>query len=488
MRQLPIRLADPAAAPARLPAGVDVSEAVLQRLRDACGTVLVDGIDEAGRDWWPLSLIWAAQGRTTARAAAVAVPTSVDEVAAVLAVCNDAQVPLTPVAGRSGVCGAAVPAHGGVLLDLQQLAGIRDVDDTSLLVDVLPGTYGDVFEDELQSRHRLTVGHWPQSMAISTVGGWLACRGAGQFSTRYGKIEDIVAGLDVVLADGRRISTGDQPRQAAGPDLTQLFVGSEGTLGVIVGARLRAHPLPPAERRGAWGFPSFEAGLDAMRRVLRRGATPAVFRLYDAAESKRSFDLDTHVLLALDEGDAILVDAVLHVVGEECGAADQLDDALVDRWMSHRNDVSALEALVSRGYVVDTMEVTGSWSALPAIYEQAAAAMRAVEGTASVTAHQSHSYLDGGCLYFTFAALVDPDAREEYYRSVWDVGTRAVLAAGGSLSHHHGVGLNRSRFLSEALGSAHDTLGAVKQALDPRGILNPGKLGLPSPFGGAPWP
>ncbi len=488
MRELPIGLADPAAAPARLPAGVDVPDAVVQRLRDACATVLVEGIDEAGRDWWPLSLIWAAQGRTTARPAVVAVPTSADEVAAVLAVCNDAQVPLTPAAGRSGVCGAAVPAHGGVLLDLQRLAGVRDVDDASLLVDVLPGTYGNVFEDELRSQHGLTVGHWPQSMAISTVGGWLACRGAGQYSTRYGKIEDIVAGLDVVLADGRRITTGDQPRQAVGPDLTQLFVGSEGTLGVIVGARLRAHPQPPAERRGAWGFPSFEAGLDVMRRVLRRGATPAVFRLYDGAESRRSFDVDSCVLLALDEGDERLVEAVLHIVGEECAAAERLDDSLLDRWLSHRNDVSALEALIGRGYVVDTMEITGSWAALPGIYDRAISSMRAVEGTSSVTAHQSHSYLDGGCLYFTFAGQVDPDAREDYYRDVWDAGARAVLAAGGSLSHHHGVGLNRSRFVAEALGPGFDALVAVKQALDPRGILNPGKLGLPSVFGEVPWP
>jgi alkyldihydroxyacetonephosphate synthase len=194
------------------------------------------------------------------------------------------------------------------------------------------------------------------------------------------------------------------------------------------------------------------------------------------------------VLLALDEGDPRLVDAVLHVVGEECAQAQRLDDALVDRWLTHRNDVSALEALISRGYVVDTMEVTGPWSALPAIYERTVAAMLAVKGTAAASAHQSHSYVDGGCLYFTFGAMVEPDAREDYYRAVWDAGTRAVLEAGGSLSHHHGVGLNRSRFVGEALGPAYDMLVAVKQALDPHGILNPGKLGLPSPFGEVPWP
>ncbi len=485
---VPLPIDDAAAATSRIPAAAPLGDPALRRLRDVCERVVTDDIDEAGRDWWPLSLVWATQGVLPARPGAVARPTTPEQVAAVLQVCHEAQVPVTPAAGRSGVCGGTVPVHGGVLLDLRDLAGVRGVDDASLLVDVLPGTYGDALEDELRGTHGLTVGHWPQSVTISTVGGWLACRGAGQYSTRYGKIEDIVTGLDVALADGTLLRTGDQPRQATGPDLTQLFVGSEGTLGVIVGARLKAHPVPPAERRAAYGFPSFTAGLDAMRRILRRGATPAVLRLYDETESKRSYDLETNVLLVLDEGDPRLVDAVLHVVGEECGQAEPLDVALVERWLGHRNDVSALEALVGRGYVVDTMEVTGSWSALPAIYAEAVAAMLAVEGTAAASAHQSHSYADGGCLYFSVGGVVEPDRREEYYRAVWDAGTRAVLRRGGSLSHHHGVGLNRARFMAEALGPAFGTLAAVKRALDPHGVLNPGKLGLPSPFGEVPWP
>src|SRR6185369_17900344 len=249
-------------------------------------------------------------------------PRSADEVAAVLAVCNADLVPVTAAGGRSGVCGASVPIHGGVVLDLCALSGIVDVDDDSLVLDVLPGTFGEPLEADLRRDHGVTLGHWPQSVAISTVGGWLACRGAGQLSTRYGKIEDMVVGLDVALADGRRVTTGGAPRAAAGPDLTQLFVGSEGTLGVITGARLRLHPAPTAERRDAWGFPSFEAGLDACRRILRRGATPAVLRLYDAIEGERGFQTgEVHPLLVLDEGDAGLVDAVMAVVRDECAEA-----------------------------------------------------------------------------------------------------------------------------------------------------------------------
>jgi alkyldihydroxyacetonephosphate synthase len=470
---------------------VEVDDAVQERLRATGADVSADasGISEASRDWWPLAMIWALADQVTSRASVIARPHSAVEIADVLRVCNDARVPVTAAAGRSGVCGASVPVFGGVLLDVTALAGIVGVDRDSMLVDVLPGTFGDVFEDELRAEHGVTCGHWPQSMALSTVGGWLACRGAGQLSTRYGKIEDIVAGLDVVLADGTQITTGGAPRAAVGPDLTQLFVGSEGTLGVIVASRLRVHPVPPAEIRAAFAFRSFTDGLDAMRRIVQRGARPAVLRLYDAIEADRSYQTgDAHVLLALDEGDGHVVEATRRIIDEECAAADTIDVGLVERWMQHRNDVSALEALITRGYVVDTMEVAASWGALPAVYERATAAIRAVEHTLVASAHQSHSYSDGACLYFTFAGQPPEADREAYYRAAWDAGQRAVLDAGGALSHHHGVGLNRSRFMAVALGAGFGVLQSVKDALDPNGILNPGKLGLASPFGTVPWP
>jgi alkyldihydroxyacetonephosphate synthase len=468
---------------------VAVPDDVVTRLRSVCPSVTTEAPDraEASRDWWPLAMTWALDGEVPALAAAVARPTDHDQVAAVLAICNDSHIPVTAAAGRSGVVGSSVPVHGGVVLDLCGLSGIRSVDDVSLTVDVLAGTFGDHFEAELRSRHAVTSGHWPQSVSLSTVGGWLACRGAGQLSTRYGKIEDMVIGMDVTLADGTSIHTGGNARQAAGPDLNQLFVGSEGTLGVITGARLRVHPVPVHERRAAYAFATFADGLDACRRILRRGATPAVLRLYDDVESARSFGTaKVNVLLVLDEGERAIVDPTMRVVDDECRAGENLGRSLVGRWLKHRNDVSQLEKLISGGLVVDTMEITGPWSKLPAIYTEATSAIRGIEGTLAASAHLSHSYVDGACLYFTFAGKVDPDRRDEYYRAVWDAGTRSVLAWGGSLSHHHGVGLNRSRFMRDALGGGLDVLAAVKQALDPNGILNPGKLGLPSPFGPTP--
>jgi alkyldihydroxyacetonephosphate synthase len=183
-----------------------------------------------------------------------------------------------------------------------------------------------------------------------------------------------------------------------------------------------------------------------------------------------------------------VTEATRRIVDEECAKADRADVAHVETWLQNRNDVSALEALISRGLVVDTMEIAGPWRALPEIYSQTVAAITGVEHTLVASAHQSHSYLDGGCLYFTFAGRPPADGREAYYRAVWDAGQNAVLANGGALSHHHGVGLNRARFVADALGDGFGVLQSVKDALDPNGILNPGKLGFASRFGDIPWP
>ena len=475
----------------RLPDAAPLPDGFVDALTAVCDVVTdIDAVANASRDWWPLSMHWALRGEVPQRAAAVARPTNTAEVAAVLAACNAARVPVTPAGGRSGVVGASVPVFGGVLLDLTPMQGIVGVDAVSGLVEVLPGTFGPDLEAELREQHRLTVGHFPQSFDLATVGGWVACRGAGQYSTRYGKIEDIVAGLEVVLADGTVLRTGGFPAGAQGPDLSQLFIGCEGTLGVVTSVVLRAHPLPAHEARDAYAFATFEAGLDACRRILRRGATPAVLRLYDAPESQRgqSGDGVQCVLLVLDEGDPAIVDAAMSVVADECAAADTLSTDLVERWMHHRNDTSALQTLTRKGFVVDTMEIAGPWAALPRIFDDVRAAMLAVPHARAATCHLSHSYIDGACLYFTFAATPPPDEIEPTYVALWDAGQRAVLAAGGNLSHHHGIGLNRARFMDEANGPAQSVLQSVKDALDPNGVLNPGKLGLRSPFGEVRWP
>ncbi|MEX0847623.1 MAG: FAD-binding oxidoreductase [Ilumatobacteraceae bacterium] len=469
---------------------VELNSGVVERLAAVCATTTDAGATaEASRDWWPLAMHWALAGQVPQVAAAVCSPTTVAEVAAVVRIAAEHRIPVTAAGGRSGVTGASVPVFGGIVVDLSTMQGVVSVDATSGIVEVLPGTFGPQLEAALEP-HGLSVGHFPQSFDIATVGGWVACRGAGQYSTRYGKIEDMVVGLEVVLADGSVVVTGGSPAAAAGPDLTQVFVGSEGTLGIVTRVWLRTHPHPAAERRASYAFGSFHDGLEACRRILQRGATPAVLRLYDAPESQRGQGGDgvQCMLLVLDEGDDVIIDATMTVVAQECAAADDLGAERVERWMHHRNDTSALQALTRKGFVVDTLEIAAPWATLDTVFDSVRAAMMAVPHARAATCHLSHSYADGACLYFTFAATPPADEVEATYVALWDAGQRAVLANGGNLSHHHGVGLNRSRFVREALGSAFPVLQALKGALDPQGILNPGKLGLDSTFGGPVWP
>lgn len=435
-----------------------------------------------GRDWWPLSIRDVSLGRVPHWPGVVVHPRSTLEVSNVMKVAGEHTTPVTAQGGRSGVVGGAVAPTGGIALDLTGLDQVLALDTMSGTVRVEAGVFGPDLEAHVGA-HGWTVGHFPQSFELATVGGWIACRGAGQFSNRYGKIEDIVRALTVVLTNGEVIELGGRaPRQAVGPDLLQLFVGSEGTLGVITEATLVMHPKPAYERRAAYGFDSFEEGLDACRRIMQRDARPAVLRLYDHAESERGFGIDRCTLIVLDEGDPLLVDATMTIVLDECFQALPLDVALVEKWMGHRNDVSALASLWEHGVVVDTIEVSGSWAALAPMRRHVTRALESIEDMLVVSVHQSHAYIDGACLYFTFAGRPTGDPTS-FYRHAWTEASTTVLASGGALSHHHGVGRNRARFVPSALASAYPLLVSLKAQLDPLNILNPGALGL----GGEPW-
>ena len=469
--------------------------ALLRDLAAVCPTSTqpVD-LAEHARDWWPLAMRWALQSQVPQLPLVVASPRNIDEVQRAMRICAAHDVPVTVTAGRSGVSGASIPLFGGVVLNINELQGVVSVDRTSGVVEVLAGTFGPDLERAV-AEHSLTVGHFPQSFDISTVGGWVACLGAGQFSTRYGKINDMVVGLEVVLADGSLIRTGGAPAAAHGPDVSAMFIGSEGTLGIITRVWLRAHDVAPVRRKTAYFFPTFSAGILAMREAIRADATPAVLRLYDATESQRSHGGDgtTCTLIVLDDGEQEIVDATLAVVDRYARTHGAVNAPVerVDHWLAHRNDTSGLQALTKKGFVIDTMEVAAPWSAMNEVYSNVCRAVLAIDGARSISAHVSHSYLDGACLYFTFVGTTSTreinsastDEHEVLYLAIWNAAQRAALEAGGNLSHHHGVGLNRGRFMREAMGSAFDVLVAMKQALDPNDLLNPGKLGLPTTRG-----
>ena len=465
---------------------VHVDAEVVDRIAQIADSVStdVDDIVAGTRDWWARTKIAETGGDPAITRAVIVVVSSVDQIQAVMRIADERQIPVTVSAGRSNVTGAALPVAGGIVLDVVALNGVVDFDPLSQIVEVEAGLFGDVFEEHIQSEYGMTMGHWPSSFGISTVGGWVACRGAGQLSTRYGKIEDMVAGLEVVLADGRLVTLGAPGRAAVGSDLQQLFIGSEGTLGVITKVKLKLHRLPEHSRALAYGFPSFAAGLAACREILQRGATPAALRLYDALESGVQFDLpDQSVLLIADEGDPAVIDAVMSIsagVCETSGGMKLDEDPIFERWLDTRylTGKSAEGFKESPGFVADTLEMIGSWNSLPGIYEEVVAAIADVDGTLAGSAHQSHAYVDSACLYFSLRGTVDPAERADWYQRAWDAANAVIIRHGATLSHHHGVGLLRSRYMEESLGSGFSVLRTIKQALDPKNILNPGKLGL----------
>ena len=418
-------------------------------------------------------------------------PGSTDQTAALYRWATQHQVPLVPYGGGGGVTGGATPVPGCVMVDTKRMDHIGPLDEASGLVTVQPGVIGQNLEDWLAARG-WTLGHFPSSITISSVGGFAAARSAGQLSTKYGKFEHMVAGLTAVLADGTVVERRPQPASAAGPDLMGVLLGSEGTLGLITQVVLRVHPAPEAIRLRGFRLPSFGVGLNAVRAVLRLGLRPAVVRLYDEADTGLFHPEvgDGCLLITMCEGwaplveleEAALLDAVTAVGGQDLG------EEPGRTWFERRYDASyRLADYLKPGGVfgdavaVDTLEVAASWAQLPHAYEQ----VRGALGSAMdlVLCHASHAYSDGACLYFTFGAAGQGDeaAVAQRYDAAWTAAMQAAVEAGATITHHHGVGLLRAPWLRAELGAGgFEMLERIKAALDPAGIANPGKLGLSS--------
>jgi alkyldihydroxyacetonephosphate synthase len=458
----------------------------LTTLERALGPMLRSDAETLARhaaDSWVLAELDAMDAARTTRPLAVLEPASTAEVAQALAQCRSLRVPVVVYGGGSGVCGAIQPDADTVVLSTRKLAGLRRVDASDLVAVYGAGTLGGDAE-RLLAPHGMTLGHWPQSIELSTVGGWVATRASGQYSTAYGSIEDLLLALEVVLPDGRVLRTRETPRAAAGPDLRQLFLGSEGTLGVVTEVAFSAHARPAATRGQAFHFGAFRAGLEPIRRALRAGHAPPVARLYDARESRRSFrdfvPRDRALLLLLHEGSAGHVEAELDAVATLCreGGGVPADAAAVDQWLAHRNRVPSFRSFLEQGVVVDTIEVAATWSRVGALYDGVVAALSQVPGVLAATAHSSHSYRSGTCLYFSFAAKPDDPTRlRDTYAECWRVAMQACIAAGAGIAHHHGIGRVRRPWLADEIGETGvELLRAVKAALDPDGLLNPGNL------------
>lgn len=481
------------------------------------------------RDLMPLDTIRVQAGVYSSQPDVVVWPESEGQVVEVMKYASREGMPVVAFGAGSGVAGGTVPMRGGIVMDMKRMNRIWRIDDLSLIADVEPGIVGEVFEREL-NRKGYTCGHFPSSMYCSTVGGWLAARGAGQFSSKYGKAEDRVMSLRAVLADGRVIETPLAPRSATGPDWLHAIVGSEGTFAIITRVKWKVSPYPAHREFHAFHFPTLGAGINAVRSMFQDGLKPAVCRLYDPVDTliagsgksavtegpkhesfmaqlmeglqgvlpnwpravlprliSRPAPINRIIrkrarksrLVLIFEGTKDLAE-IEHARAVKLCASNQGDDLGPEpakRWFGHRYAVSyGLSPVFDLGLFADTIEVATRWSNLEALYNDM---MEGIGRHAFVMAHFSHAYAQGCSIYFTFASAgADLTDRLTKYRQIWDAAMEACLKRGAAISHHHGVGMLKQSYMQREHGDAMKIIRALKAAFDPAGILNPGKLGL----------
>ncbi|MFD4393130.1 FAD-binding oxidoreductase [Kitasatospora sp. NPDC058478] len=422
---------------------------------------------------------------------AVVLPGDEQEIAAVLALCAERRIAVVPFGGGTSVVGGLDPERGGltavISLDLRRLDRLHDLDETSGEAVLGAGLTGPAAEALLAERG-YELGHYPQSFRYATLGGFAATRSSGQDSAGHGRFDEMVRGLRVVTPAGV-LDLGRAPASAAGPDLRELFLGSEGTLGVITAVRLRVHPLPAVKAYEAWSLPDFATGSAALRAVEQAGTGPTVIRLSDEAETMVNLATTEQIggapaitgclAVTVFEGTAEQV-ATRHRLTRDtllAAGATSVGEAPARAWEHGRFNAPYLrDSLLGAGALCETLETATSWSRLPQLRTAVTEALTTALPGALVLCHISHVYPTGASLYFTVVAALGEDPLTRWAAAKRAAGD-AIVTAGGTITHHHAVGADHRPWMSDEIGELGvRILRAVKAELDPAGILNPGKL------------
>ncbi len=424
----------------------------------------------------------------------VLMPDSHEQVLEVLGICSEHRIAVVPFGGGTSVVGGLTPraeGFGGVAaLDMRRMNGLLELDEASRLAVFEPGLRGPQAES-LLSRHGFTIGHFPQSFEYATLGGFAAARSSGQASAGYGRFDELVLALRLATPAGT-LRLGRAPKSAAGPDLRQLILGSEGALGVITSLTVQVRPTPERRVYDGWRLQSFECGASALRRLVQDGPLPTVVRLSDEAETALNLARPAELGQGQPAGGCLAIvgyeGAAQDVARRRDGASSALQsagatpvDGAGESWSRDRYQGPYLrDALLDAGALVETLETAAFWSSLSLLHAAVSTALRdaltALGTPPVVMCHISHVYPAGASLYFTVgcAQLPDPVAQ---WQSAKAVASDAILASGGSITHHHGVGVDHRDWYEREVGAlAVQSLRAVKATLDPAGILNPGVL------------
>ncbi|MCC7010033.1 MAG: FAD-binding oxidoreductase [Acidobacteria bacterium] len=439
--------------------------------------------------YW-LPQMWLDRGERMPQPDAVVFPASVAEISGVLALAHAHRIPVVPWGGGSGTQGGALPIHHGIVVDVKRLNRILEINERSLYVTAQAGVNGTELEWALNERG-LTLPHYPASANCATLGGYLAPRGSGTISTKYGKAEDLVMSLEAVLPDGRVIRTPPVPNHASGPDFMRLFLGSEGTFGIITEATMRVTKLPEVRLFRAILFKDVATGLEAGRRMMVDRLDPLVIRMYDphstASLVKRvlGYELSgAYMIVGFDGWREIAAaqEARAMAICDELGGRD-LGREPGERWWNHRYDFYYPPLSLHLPAMYGTVETVATFDRIEAIYHAKKAAIEEGFGHLGVEyiAHFSHWFPWGASLYDRFvlrAAPADPREARALHDRLWDAAVETSLRHGGMINEHHGVGLKLSRFMRAQYGAAWPLLEAIKQTIDPHGIMNPGKVGF----------
>jgi len=428
---------------------------------------------------------WEIEGKVAGFADFITWPETVEQISEILKLANQEKIPVIPYGEGSGVVGGAIPIYGGIIIDMKKFNKVLVINEKNLTVTAEAGINGMNLERHLNAKG-FTSGHIPQSLYTSSLGGWIAHRAAGQFSTKYGKIEDIILGLEVVLPLGEIINFKTIARASTGPQLDKLFIGGEGTLGVVTKATLKIWPYPEKRALISYVFPSIESSFDAVRKILREQIYPAVIRIYDKFETARHFpDIDAVkdkvMIIFLCEGTSQLVDLEEKITKEKCtrNSGIECGKGPVEHWLETRFRVTETSSMPPYKIVFDTLEVATLWDNAAEVYHLVLKSMNEFKGVLMTTAHVSHFYPNGVGIYFSFGGVPPKGTSDfKFYQECWDTTIKAVLDAGGSIAHHHGIGINRSHWMDKEWGVAMKTMRQIKKVLDPNNILNPGKIYL----------
>jgi len=442
-----------------------------------------DDREKAARDWWPVAAEWSDEDLARHLPARVARPATIRDAKAALAEAASAGMSVVARGAGSGVVGGAIGVGGHLCLDLSALDSVK-IDPARSTVTAGAGVMAGALEARL-NEEGFTLGHYPQSLHLASVGGLVATRSSGTFSNKYGGIERLVEGLRVLLADGSEIDFRAVPRSSTGPWLLPMFIGSEGSLGIILEVTLRIFRRAEKRAFGGYAFPDLAAAIRTVEQGYARHVVPAVSRIYDHVEAQTLYGRmglteNRPLLIAGHDGATAIVDAEKALFAEIAleNGADWLGEEIGNAWEAHRYNADWLiRGNEGPGRMADAIEVAAAWPDLVALNDTVRQAVAA--DCAQFMAHLSHFYPTGGAIYFIFTLEEkDSAAAISKYRSVWQRVMELTLKHNGSISHHHGVGLARADMLPAELGSAHELLALVKKALDPQGLLNPGKLGL----------